>query len=236
MKPIIGITPLYDLNLKSLWMLDVYLEAVKDFGGIPCVLPLEGDMDDAEKIAKTFDGFIFSGGPDVDPAYYNEKKKDTCGVIVEIRDNFEMNLLDLVLKEDKPFLGICRGLQLLNVKLGGTLYQDLKTEFNSKINHDQDKPYDEFKHSVIIDKEADKLGIFSKNEFEVSTLHHQAIKELGLDIKPIGKSEDGLIEAVYKDGSKYCVGVQWHPEYIYKVSDESANVFRSFIKACSNIE
>lgn len=231
MKPIIGITPLYDLELESLWMLDIYMDAVRYFGGIPCILPLEADSEDMEKIVNTFDGFIFSGGPDLDPCYYNEDKKNTCGTVVEIRDKFEMDLLDEVLKADKPFLGICRGLQLLNAKLGGTLYQDLKTEFESPVNHDQEKPYDEFKHSIIVNKEADKLGIFQAEEFPVSTLHHQAIKGLGEGLVSIANSEDGLIEAIYKKGSKYCVGVQWHPEYIYKTSPESANIFKSFIEA-----
>lgn len=134
-KPIIGVTPLFDRERDSYWMLPGYLEGLEQAGAIPIVLPLPEDLDDLPQLVSLCDGLLFTGGQDVSPALYGETPKPTCGEICPARDRMEQALLHLALERDLPVLGICRGIQFLNAVLGGTLYQDLPTEHPSQTQH-----------------------------------------------------------------------------------------------------
>ena len=125
MKPIIGVTPLFDSEKDSVWMLPGYLEGITAAGGIPIILPLYSDSGDIKKCSELCDGFLFTGGQDVSPEIYGEEKTEFCGETSELRDTLESTLLKIAIDENKPVLGICRGLQFINAALGGTLYQDL---------------------------------------------------------------------------------------------------------------
>lgn len=135
-KPIIGVTPLWDEEKKSYWMLPGYLEGVKEAGAIPVILPLTTNGADIAQLADLCDGFLFTGGQDVDPQLYGEAMEPFCGELCPARDALEQELLRQALERDKPILGICRGIQFLNAALGGTLYQDLPTEHPSEIGHE----------------------------------------------------------------------------------------------------
>ena len=128
MKPLIGLIPLVDDALESLWMLPGYMDGIAQAGGIPIMLPLTEDPADLEQLCESCDGFLLTGGHDVSPSVYGEDRLPVCGVSCEARDRMERLVLDYALRNDKPVLGICRGLQLLNALLGGTLYQDLPTQ------------------------------------------------------------------------------------------------------------
>ena len=132
MKPMIGIVPLWDSTKNSYWMLPDYMRAVEKSGGVPVILPLTEDEAIIKQLASTFDGFLFSGGPDVHPSYFNEEVHPECGEICPARDTLEMMLFKEVLPLDKPILGICRGLQLINIALGGSIYQDLPSQYDVK--------------------------------------------------------------------------------------------------------
>jgi len=132
-KPMIGVLPLYDEKKESLWMLPGYMKGIEAAGGIPVMLPLISDTDIIMSIADSFDGFLFSGGQDVNPAIYGEKMEAFCGKPCDERDSMERMLFEQVTKLDKPILGICRGLQLFNALLGGTLYQDIPSQLQSEI-------------------------------------------------------------------------------------------------------
>ena len=229
-SPIIGVTPLWDAERKSVWMLPDYLDGIKAAGGVPVVLPIEMSEADADRIVETCDGFLFTGGQDVAPELYGTK--DATGTVVPSpeRDNLETLLLSKALQADKAILGICRGLQFINAFLGGTLWHDLPSQHPSDIVHRQGKPYGIPTHKVLL--KGDLRTLLGKDTLEVNTLHHQAIKDLGKDLIPLAESPDGLIEAIKMVGKLFVCAVQWHPEYMFKTDADSLRVFSWFVENC----
>ena len=227
--PIIGVTPLWDAERKSVWMLPDYLDGIRAAGGLPVVLPIEMSEEDADQIVETCDGFLFTGGQDVAPELYGEK---VAAFVVSSpeRDKLESLLLSKALQADKAILGICRGLQFINVFLGGTLWQDLPSEHPSEIVHRQGKPYDAPTHKVKLN--GDLQTLLGKDIIEVNTLHHQAIKDLGNDLTAMAVAPDGIIEAVKMVGKRFVWAVQWHPEYMFKTNPDSLAIFSCFVKHC----
>ena len=209
-SPIIGVTPLWDAERKSVWMLPDYLDGIRAAGGLPVVLPLEMSEKDADQIVETCDGFLFTGGQDVAPELYGEKAAPSVVSSAE-RDKLGTLLLSNALQADKAILGICRGLQFINVFLGGTLWQDLPSQHPSEIVHKQGKPYGVPMHKVKLN--GDLQSLLGKDIIEVNTLHHQAIKSLGKDLTAMAVAPDGIIEAVKMAGKRFVWAVQWHPEY-----------------------
>ena len=228
-KPIIGVTPLWDAERKSVWMLPEYLDAIRCAGGIPVVLPLLAEPEDIERLAGEFDGFLFTGGHDVSPELYGAVNSG-LSVCSPERDAMETFLLKAVLKEDKPVLGICRGLQLLNAVLGGTLWQDLPTERPSEINHRQGKPYDKTVHKVKLMSAL--RAPLEKAELRVNSRHHQAIQHMSAELIPAAFSPDNLVEAAVMPSKKFVLAVQWHPEYLYEKDGDNFIIFEAFIEAC----
>ena len=137
MKPMIAIVSLYDEKLESYWMLPGYAQGLEDAGAAPVILPLTTDEEALQRYADTFDGFLFPGGHDVDPALYGQTPDETCGTLCPQRDGMEAKFFPLALQTGKPMLGVCRGIQLFNVMLGGDLYQDIPTQCPSDVEHHQ---------------------------------------------------------------------------------------------------
>jgi putative glutamine amidotransferase len=229
-SPIIGVTPLWDAERKSVWMLPDYLDGIKAAGGIPIVLPLEMSEEDASRIVETCDGFLFTGGQDVSPELYG--MKGTTGSIIPSleRDKMETLLLEKALQADKAVLGICRGLQFINVFLGGTLWQDLPSQCPSDIVHRQGKPYDVPTHKVALEGKLKEL--LGKDILDVNTLHHQAVKDLSSDLMPMAFAPDGLVEAARMVGKHFVWAVQWHPEYMFKTDADGLAIFSCFVRHC----
>ena len=225
--PIIGVTPLWDAERKSVWMLPDYLDGIKAAGGIPVVLPLEMSEEEASRIVETCDGFLFTGGQDVSPELYGMKDITETIIPSPERDRMERLLLEKALQADKAVLGICRGLQFINVFLGGTLWQDLPSQYSSDIVHRQGKPYDAPTHNVALEGELKTL--LGKDILEVNTLHHQAVKDLADGLTPMAIAPDGLIEAARMVGKRFVWAVQWHPEYMFKTDADSLAIFSCFI-------
>lgn len=228
-KKLIAVLPLWDEDKQSLWMLPNYFKAIQAAGGIPIMLPFTNSLEDIKKLAISFDGFLFPGGQDIDPALYNEERTSLTQEVCSKRDNLESLLLKQVLGLNKPILGICRGFQFINASLGGKLYQDLKQEFGNKVNHEQSKPYDSFAHTVKIDGFLQNL--LQKREIQVNSLHHQGIKELAPGLQACAQASDGLIEAFSVPDKNFLLAVQWHPEYGAEW-ESSKKIFKAFIDAC----
>ena len=229
-KSIIGVTPLWDTERQSVWMLPDYLDGIKAAGGLPVVLPLEMSAADADQIVDTCDGFLFTGGQDVMPALYGSE--DTTGTVFPSpeRDRLETLLLSKALQADKAVLGICRGLQFINVFLGGTLWQDLPSQHPSEIVHRQGKPYDIPTHHVKLSDEL--MALFGKEILDVNTLHHQAIKDLGSGLVPMAIAPDGIIEAIRMMGKRFVWAVQWHPEYMFRTDSDNLAILSCFVEHC----
>ena len=148
-KPLIAVLPLYDREKDSYWMLPGYFAGLQAAGAVPVMLPLFAEQD-AAQFARAFDGFLFTGGQDVDPALYGEQMLDCCGELNSARDRMEAAMLQELMNLKKPVLGICRGLQLINACLGGTLWQDLPSQRPEGRNHRMERPYDRAEHSVAL--------------------------------------------------------------------------------------
>ena len=160
------------------------------------------------------DGFIFTGGQDVEPKLYSERKISACGECSPERDAMEVLLLDHIIELDKPILGICRGIQLINAALSGTLWQDIPSQFSDMVPHCQKPPYDVSIHEVSIEHSSPLYDLLKTDTIPVNSYHHQGIHELSSALLPMAKAADGLIEAVYAPNKKFLWAVQWHPEFL----------------------
>lgn len=229
-KKIIGVVPLWDDEKESLWMLPNYLDAIISESALPIVFPLTTDEKDIKQLASMCDGILFTGGHDVSPSVYGEQKRDVCGEPCVARDTMEGILLDICIQTQKPALGICRGIQFFNAYLGGTLYQDLPTDFPSTVEHHMSAPYDKYIHTVSLIKETPLYGLLRVDTLPVNSYHHQAIANLSPKLKPMAIAEDGIVEAVYLPEHPFLWAVQWHPEFLYGCDEPSRKIFREFLR------
>lgn len=233
-KPIIGVIPQYDSEQERVKIEAVYFEAIKAFGGVPFLLPLHNDAKDLERLIQVSDGFLYTGGPDVHPKFFGEEAIPECGVIMPERDKLELELFPMVYQTKKPMYGICRGVQTMNIALGGSIIQDINAMWQGdvRIGHSQKSKSCVETHSVIVQKGTLLYDILQKDKFEVNSFHHQSVKELGNGVKIAGRSLDGIIEAICIEEHPFFLGVQWHPEYLYKTNEDAAKLFEAFINAC----
>ena len=232
--PIIGVIPLWDDKRESLWMLPGYMDGIICAGGLPVMFPLSSDEAVIEQICQTVDGLLFTGSHDVSPGLYNEETSAVCGTVCKERDSMETMLFStFVSSMNKPVLGICRGIQLINSLLGGTLYQDLPSQFSGRIpvDHRQAPPYDVPSHSVIISRGSPLHTLVKSDRIEVNSSHHQAICELSPELECMAIAEDGLKEAVYMPNRRFVWAVQWHPE-LTLYDENSHMLFDAFVSAC----
>lgn len=232
MKKIIGLIPLYDDAKESYWMLPGYMKALEACGALPIMLPLTIDRAEMDACFSLCDGILMTGGHDVDPGVYHEETKASCGVSCSRRDQMESYLFDRCYREDKPVLGICRGIQLMNALLGGTLYQDLPTEHPSSVEHHMSPPYDRSIHTVDVKKGTLLADIIGPGPYAVNSYHHQAVKQLTPKAVAMAYSEDGLVEALSVPDRRFIVGVQWHPEFAYMTDPKSRKLVQAFVDAC----
>lgn len=232
MRPIIGVMPLWDDEKESLWMLPGYMDGIDQAGGLPVVLHMTSDADRIEQLCSLCSGFLFTGGHDVSTDIYGEEPIPGKVAACRKRDEMETKVLDIALAEDKPVLGICRGIQFINAALGGSLYQDLPLQHPSGVDHHMSPPYDRAVHKVRLLSGTPLAELLGIEETGVNSYHHQAVKKLSEKLTAMAISEDGLTEAAYMPGKKYVWALQWHPEFSYKTDGNSRKIFRSFVEAC----
>lgn len=186
--------------------------------------------------AEDYDGILFTGGEDVNPSLYGEFKRHESVHTHPARDEFEIALLDHALRRRLPILGICRGVQMINVKFGGTLYQDMNLEAAPQLEHrqtDLGKPRQAPTHTVLVTDPESNLGAMVPGTCRVNSLHHQAVKRLGRGLKVTARSEDGFVEAVEAaDDYPFLLAVQWHPEEMVPQSAEQRGIFVEFVAKC----
>ncbi len=232
-KPIIGITPLVDIEKASYWMLPGYMQGLEAAGAVPIMLPLLPDSAGITELAGICDGFLFAGGQDVSPSLYGETARPACGELCPERDSFEAALFQAALHHNKPVLGICRGIQLINVLLGGTLYQDLPTEHPSETPHRMAPPYDRAAHSVAVIPGSPLAALLGAREIGVNSCHHQAIKSLAPALRAMARAQDGLVEAACLPIKDFVWAVQWHPEFSFTSDENSQKLFGAFVAAAA---
>lgn len=193
-----------------------YVRALSAAGCAPVLIPLLSDDERLRAIYERLDGIIFPGGADVAPGEYGEEPIDNLNVVESERDRTELTLARWAFDDDLPTLGICRGQQLLNVALGGTLYQDLRHQGVTKLEHSEDHGQGRTAmiHKVRLDPDSRLAQLIDETSVDVNSLHHQAVKRAAAPLKVTGTSDDGVIEALESADRRFLVSVQWHPEEI----------------------
>ena len=224
MKPTIGVT--------RCSRLDDYVASVEQAGGRARVLEVS---DSPRKIVDEIDGLLLTGGGDIDPVLYGDERHPTVEDAEPGRDEFEIDLARRAMGSDLPLLAICRGVQVLNVAAGGTLVQDIPSATSTDVRHSVQQPKNAVAHDVVItpgSRVADALGtmVAGDHTCPVNSRHHQSVGRLGAGLVASATAPDGVIEAIEKPDSEFCVGVQWHPENFWRTG-EFAPLFNTFVSA-----
>jgi putative glutamine amidotransferase len=243
-RPIIGI-PTQTLqslggvsaDIPPSWVMSQrYIQTLVQAGAIPWMIPLV-DTATLRGVFDALDGVFLPGGADIDPVSYGRTPHPLCDKTDPERDRVELALARWALDEGKPVLGVCRGMQLMNVAAGGTLYQDLAEQMPGSIKHDY-FPYashgysrDFLAHTVKIAAGTRLARLFGTDELKVNSMHHQGVKTLGTGLHATAVSPDGLVEGIERDGESYVFAVQWHPEALTDADDHSRAVFADFVDA-----
>ncbi len=235
MKPIIGILAnLTEIEEESIqkekaYVNNSYINAVKKSGGIPIIIPVNTDEESIRVQIDLVNGIILPGGVDINPVLYKEEPTKEMGFFHPDLDEFHLKAIKIALEKDIPVLAICRGIQVLNVALGGTLYQDIGHIKGSYIKHRQDTKLYAGSHMIKINCDSIICRVLGK-EALVNSSHHQSIKRLGDCLVETAWSKDGVVEAVEMKNRKFVVGVQWHPELMIEHNEKMFKLFEKFIE------
>lgn len=230
-KPVIGLYPSYDPEGKRQTVLLRYIHAVELAGGAPFVLPLSEDAGVIATMVDLCDGVVFTGGDDLHPRYFGQCLHEGCGDLCPERDRGEVPFAKAYLKTPKPYLAICRGIQLVNVMYGGTLYQDINLERGRGLVHRQQPPYEVGSHTVSLVKGGQMANLLDRDSLWVNSMHHQAVNHIGPGLALEAVATDGVIEALSATDRPFGLSVQWHPECLVDTDPASLQLFKAFIKA-----
>lgn len=208
-----------------------YIDSIEKAGGVPLIFPITTREETIESYVSMIDALILSGGHDMDPVYYNEELLPEGQMPFRERDTFDMLLIKYALEKRIPILGICRGMQVLNVYFGGSLYQDLKYNKDVYLKHIQESSPGEHVHKVAIERDSVLSEIYGE-EVWVNSHHHQLVKRIGDGLKATGRASDMAVELIeWEDSSRFVVGVQWHPEMMYSSgSSEMGRIFNLLLE------
>jgi len=223
-------------NTKSTLLAGIgerYVQAIEAAGGIPVLIYLTQDREALDRLYALCGGLVFAGGEDVDPGHFGAERHPNLGTVVPLRDEVELALARRARSDRKPMLGICRGIQLLNVALGGTLYQDIPAELPAALDHYASRNLPDRAHTahpVALAPDswlAERLGA---DTIDVNTFHHQSLREIAPGLRVTGRAPDGVIEAVESTGESFVLGVQCHPEELWDSADPRwARMFAGFV-------
>lgn len=208
-----------------------YINSVIKNGAVPMIIPFNTNDEIIKKQIESVDALILSGGHDVNPLNYNNQPKEKLGETFDARDKFDLKLIEYALERNIPILGICRGLQILNVYFGGSLHQDLSYDKKIYIKHDQQYNPKSVSHTVEITEGTKFYDIFNKDIINVNSFHHQTIDRLADGLVASALSLDGVIEAIEHKDYNFVVGVQWHPEMLHEVCESMNLIFKAFIES-----
>jgi putative glutamine amidotransferase len=232
--PLIGVSTSITVGKhpERAYVNSAYLHAIQQAGGVPVPLPPQLSAAALERIVGELSGLLLTGGGDVDPARYGEPPHPTVYEVAPARDILETSAIHIALERRLPVLAVCRGIQVLNVALGGSLFQDVGTEPGTQLQHSQTEPRDQPTHKVTIEPRSRLAQILGTDEIEVNSMHHQAVKALGRNLTAVAWAPDQIIEGVEdSDPSRFVLGVEWHPEELVGHSEPARRLFAALVSA-----
>jgi putative glutamine amidotransferase len=233
--PLIGITTSVTVDRvpERAYVNGTYIRAVQAAGGIPVLLTPHFTPEVQAALWQRLDGLLLTGGGDIEPARFGQPRHPSVDDVSPARDDLEIGLTRRALEDGMPLFAICRGMQVLNVALGGTLVQDIPSEMPGALAHSQTAPRHEPTHAVKVMGEGTRLGrVLGTLEVQVNSMHHQAIKRLGAGLAPVAWAPDGVIEGVEMPGDgRFVLGVQWHPEELVGRDAGARNLFAAIVEA-----
>ena len=230
-KPLIAVTPMYSAQEEKYVLKSAYMQMLEGLGALPVIMPLTTDEAVLDHYLDLCDGLLLSGGADIDPVHYGAVNDGLCGRISHLRDAVELKLCRMAVVLDMPVLGICRGHQVLNVALGGTMYQDLKVQQGTTFEHMVPNPVGGMVHEVAVVPGSPLAELQGAESMMVNSRHHQAIRDVAPGLVVQATAPDGVIEAVYLPEKRFVWGVQWHPESIWEISQENRRIAEAFLQA-----
>lgn len=234
--PLIGVTTSITIGKdpERAYVNSAYLLAVQEAGGAPVPLPPQLDGSALDEISSRLDGLLLTGGGDINSVAFGEPLHPACYEVAPSRDRLETTLVRRCLAEGKPILAICRGIQLLNVALGGSLYQDVASDPGTPIKHDHDGARDYLAHTVKVATGSFLESILGSEEIEVNSMHHQAVRTLGKGLVAVAHAPDQIIEGIELEDSgarRFVIGVQWHPEELFRKDPAARALFAALVSA-----
>lgn len=240
MKPLIGVTPDFNAGDRKEWggreatffLRARYVRAIEDLGGVPVILPLAESHADRNRLLERLDGLLLTGGgPDLAPSLYGERKRYKFHVMSRRRAEFELDVARMAAASKLPLLGICGGMQTINVAFGGSLIQDIASQLESPLAHRQKTPATQLSHAVEVTPKSLLRRIIGRGRLLVNSSHHQSVKRVAPPLVTSALAEDGVIEAIESPAHPFLLGVQWHPEFLYERYRFHRKLFEAFVKA-----
>jgi len=233
--PLIGVTTSITVGKhpERAYVNSAYLAAIQTAGGVPVPIPPQLDPRARDEILSRCDGYLLTGGGDLDPATFNEPPHPTLFEVAPARDHLEIALVHHAMESRKPLLAVCRGIQVLNVALGGSLFQDVAGDPGTDIQHQQGKPREEPTHPVKVVAGSRLAQVLGTTDLLVNSMHHQAVKAVGRGLVPVAFAPDTIIEGVeLEDPDRFILGVQWHPEELTERDPSARRLFGALVAAC----
>lgn len=232
-RPRVGVTCSYDEKMQLYTLPRPYADAVARAGGTPLILPylVEEPPENLAGLAEDLDGLLLIGGPDLDPVHYGEDPHPRLGEVTPERDRFELEVCRLALAAGLPVLAVCRGVQVLAVAAGGSLIQDIPAQVPGCLKHYQDAPRWYGTHRVSVTPGSRLAGLLAVTDLRVNSFHHQAVRQAPPGFQVVATAPDGIVEGLERPGPGFCVGVQWHPEWMWQRDPVFLGLFRGLVQA-----
>ncbi len=240
MKPIIGVTPDFNAGDRKEWggreptyfLRARYIRAVEELGGIPLVLPLHADRATRRQLLQQLDGLLLTGsGPDLPPSLYGERQRYPFSTVSERRMSFELDIVRLAKQADLPLLGICGGMQAMNVACGGSLIQDIPAQISKPLQHRQQTPATNLSHTIRVAPGSLLRRIVRSASMRVNSSHHQSVNVVAPSLIASAQASDGIVEAIESPAHRFFLGIQWHPEFLFDRYPLHRRLFEAFLRA-----
>ena len=232
-KPVIGVTPALNEEETRISLNRNFPEVLLACGALPVILPMTDEPAMIKEMIEACDGFVITGGGDIDPRCFGQQPRPCCGGVSPDRDAFELPLARMLHgRHDKPVLGICRGAQVMNVALGGTLLQDIATDFGAPVLAHRQKSLARYSSHGVAVRAGTLLRRIIGDSAEINSLHHQAAHEVPAPLVASAYAPDGVIEAVESTTHPFFLGLQWHPEIMWHTDKTAISIFLTFVAAC----